>query len=229
MRSWLFVVVVTAGVWAGCKKDEPVAAGGAAREPVAGDTPSAAGAPDVFDDTTPYVLTPAKLDAYVVYQRTVQSSYAAMAQSLQAARARRQGTAPPEDKTPGAGESLKSIESKAELETQARQDAGLSWEDVNRIGVIVTDVITQRHMGTMLDLSSELKKLQEMQARLKPEQAAELAPQIDILRQRVQETEQLVSVRKLHGDANVDLVLTREKDLMANYQDMLRSFGGKAQ
>ena len=25
------------------------------------------------------------------------------------------------------------------------------------------------------------------------------------------------------------LVLTREKDLMANYQDMLRSFGGKAQ
>jgi hypothetical protein len=27
----------------------------------------------------------------------------------------------------------------------------------------------------------------------------------------------------------VDLVLTREQDLMRNYQDMLKSFGGKAQ
>ncbi|HEX8536098.1 MAG TPA: hypothetical protein VF664_01445, partial [Cystobacter sp.] len=96
-------------------------------------------------------------------------------------------------------------------------------------GSLVTDVITQRHMAAMLDLSGELQKLEQMQARLKPEQAAELAPQIDAMRLRLQETEKLGSVRKVHGDANVDLVLTREQDLMANSQDMLRSFGGRAQ
>jgi hypothetical protein len=124
---------------------------------------------------------------------------------------------------------MKAIESKAEAETKARQEAGLTEEDVNRLGSLVTDVITQRHMAAMLDLSGELKKLEEMQARLNPEQAKELAPQIEAMRKRVQETEKLVSVRRFHGDANVDLVLTREQELMANYQDMLRSFGAKAQ
>jgi len=225
MRAWLWVVV-TAGVLAGCKKDAPAPVAPAAADERAAEASGGDVAPE---DGAPYVLTQQKLDAYVGYQRAVQASYAAMAQQLQTARARRLGTAGPEDKALGASESMKAIESKAELESQARRDAGLSEEDVNRIGVLVMDVITQRHMAAMLDLSSELGKLREMQARLKPEQAAELAPQIDILSQRVRETEELVTVRKLHGDANVDRVLTREKELMANYQEMLRSFGGKAQ
>ena len=228
MRKWLWVVV-TAGVLAGCKRDEPAVPAGPERVMADEEASPESATAESLDDTAPYVLTQAKLDAYVTYQRAVQASYAAMAKELQAVRARLQGTAGPENKAPGVGESMKAIESKAELEIQARRDASLSEVDVNRIGVLVTDVITQRHMAAMLDLASELRKLQDMQAKLKPEQAAELAPQIDILRQRVQETEQLVSVRKAHGDANVDLVLTREKDLMINYQDMLRSFGGKAQ
>ncbi|MFY0524538.1 hypothetical protein ACN28I_15675 [Archangium gephyra] len=124
---------------------------------------------------------------------------------------------------------MKAIESKAESEAKARRDAGLTEDDVNRIGSLVMDVITQRHMAAVLDLAGELKKLEEMQARLKPEQQKDLAPQIEVMRKRVEETEKLVAVRKIHGDANVDLVLTREQDLMRNYQDMLRSFGGKAQ
>lgn len=230
MRKMLWVVFA-AGLLSGCKKEEPAATAGPRQEAEAGPEEAPGTGADPFDDSKPYVLTREKLDAYVSYQRTVQSAYAAVARELQAARARFQ-EAPGTPSAQGQGrlsESMKAIESKAELEDKARRDVGLSEQDVNRIGSLVMDVITQRHMAAMLDLSGELQKLEQMQARLKPEQAAELAPQIDAMRLRLQETEKLASVRKVHGDANVDLVLTREQDLMTNYQDMLRSFGGRAQ
>lgn len=231
MRKLLWVLFA-AGMLAGCKKDEAPAparedTGAAASK---GGQEGSAEAVEAFDDSMPYVLTQAKLEAYVGYQRKVMDSYAAMAKELQAARARLlAGSEAPGKGESGLSDSMKAIESKAEAEAKARREAGLTEEDVNRIGALVTDVITQRHMAAMLDLATELKKLEEMQARLKPEQAKELAPQIDTMRKRVQETEKLVSVRKVHGDANVDLVLTREQELMTNYQDMLRSFGAKAQ
>ncbi|PTL75365.1 hypothetical protein [Vitiosangium sp. GDMCC 1.1324] len=230
MRKLLWVLFA-AGVLSGCKKEEAPAP---AREDTGmaaskGEQGASGEAVEDFDDSKPYVLTQAKLDAFVGYQRKVLDAYAAMAKELQAAKARLLAGSETPGKGPSLSESMKAIESKAEAEARARREAGLTEEDVNRIGALVTDVITQRHMAAMLDLAGELKKLEEMQAKLKPEQAKELAPQIELMRQRVQETEKLVSVRKLHGDANVDLVLTREKDLMTNYQDMLRSFGAKAQ
>lgn len=231
MRKLLWVLFA-AGMLSGCKKeDAPMPAreesGRAAGQ---GTQEAPVEAVEEFDDSKPYVLTQAKLDAYVGYQRQVLDAYAAMARELQAAKVRlTAGTLDAQGRPVGLSESMKAIESKAESEARARRDAGLTEEDVNRIGSVVMDVITQRHMAAMLDLAGELKKLEEMQARLKPEQQKELAPQIEVMRKRVEETEKLVSVRELHGDTNVDLVLTREQDLMRNYQDMLRSFGGKAQ
>lgn len=229
MRKLLWVLFAVQ-VLSGCKKDTASAPGREETEVAAEKGSGQEPATDFVDDSKPYTLTQAKLDAYVGYQRKVLDSYAAMSKELAAVKARiAAGTDAPGGKSPGLSESMKAIESKAEAESKARREAGLSEEDVNRIGGIVMDVITQRHMAAMMDLSGELQKLQEMQAKLKPEQQKELAPQIEALRQRVQETDRLASVRKVHGDANVDLVLTREQDLMRNYQDMLRSFGGKAQ
>lgn len=230
MRKLLWVLFVVA-TWVGCKKEEARAP--AREETRVAATPgprdTEAEAPSEFDDSKPYVLTQAKLEAYVGYQRQVLEAYAAMNKELQEAKARiAAGTELP-GKAGGLSASMQAIESKAESEAKARREAGLTEEDVNRIGALVTDVITQRHMAAMLDLGGELQKLEAMQARLKPEQQKELAPQIESMRQRVQETEKLVAVRGVHGDANVDLVLTREQDLMSNYQEMLRSFGAKAQ
>ncbi|OJT23092.1 hypothetical protein BO221_19610 [Archangium sp. Cb G35] len=231
MRKLLWVLFA-AGMLSGCKKEEAPAPArqAAGTEAGEGSREAPTEAPEVLDDSKPYALTQAKLDAYVGYQRQVLDAYAAMARELQAAKARlTAGTLDAQGRPVGMTESMKAIESKAESEAKARREAGLSEEDVNRIGSLITDVITQRHMAAMLDLAGELKRLEEMQARLKPEQQKELEPQIEVMRQRVEETEKLVSVRKVHGDANVDLVLTREQDLMRNYQDMLKSFGGKAQ
>jgi hypothetical protein len=226
MRKLLWVLFA-AGTLVGCKKEEAPTparerAGVAADK---GQQEAPAEALEELDDSKPYVLIQTKLDAYVGYQRRVLDAYAAMAKELQGVQAR--ARVPGSD--PGLSDSMKAIESKAEAEAKARDEAGLSEQDVNRIGALVMDVVTQRHMAAMLDLAGELKKLEAMQAKLKPEQQKELAPQLDTMRQRVQETERLVAVRRTHGDANVDLVLTREQVVMRNYQDMLRSFGGKSQ
>ena len=226
MRKLLWVLFA-AGTLAGCKKDPAPAPAREETGVAAAKDSTEASAEDFqeLDDGKPYVLTQAKLDAYVGYQRKVLDAYAAMNKALQEAKARVDSGKDVADLSA----SMKAIESKAESESRARREAGLTELDVNRIGALVTDVITQRHMSAMLDLSGELKKLEEMRARLNPEQQKELAPQIDTMRKRVEETEKLVGVRKVHGDANVDLVLTREQELMLNYQDMLRSFGAKSQ
>jgi hypothetical protein len=46
------------------------------------------------------------------------------------------------------------------------------------------------------------------------------------MRQQVESFQKLAGVRRDFGDANVDVVLTREEDLMKNYQEMLRVFTG---
>jgi hypothetical protein len=224
MRKLLWVLFAV-GVLAACKKEAAPEAGSKG----AGSTTQAGGpsqgAPGALDEDKPYTLTQEKLDAYVGYQRRMLDVYAATL-NPPAVKAVRAGT--PSD-TQALAESMKRIESKAQKEAEARREAGLTEEDVNRIGALVTDVIGERHLATMMDLGGELQKLEATRARLSPEQQKEMDPEIEALRKQVQKMEKLEALRTAHGHANVDLVLTREKDLLKNYQDMLRAFGGKAQ
>jgi hypothetical protein len=122
---------------------------------------------------------------------------------------------------------MKLIESKAKAEEQARKEARLTEEDVNGLAEVVTAVISQRQLAQALQTEEELKKLEEMAAKLTPEQREELEPQLAAMRERNEELQKLAEVRRTYGDANVDLVLTREADLAKNYQDMLNTFGRK--
>jgi hypothetical protein len=224
MRKLLWVLFAV-GTLAACKKEAAPEAGqkeGGSATQAGG---SAAGAPEDAAEGKPYALTQQKLDAYVGYQRRMLDVYAATL-SPPAVKAVRAGT--PSD-TQALAESMKRIESKAQKEAEARREANLSEEDVNRIGALVTDVIGERHLAAMMDLGGELQKLEATRAKLSPEQQQEMDPEIEALRKQVQKMEKLEALRATHGNANVDLVLTREKDLLKNYQDMLRAFGGKAQ
>jgi hypothetical protein len=172
-----------------------------------------------------YVVTKQKLDAYVGYQRKLLEAYEALLRDMARVHGRM---------LDGGGEmvadvnaAMKLIESKAKAEEAARKEAGLSEEDVNGIAEVVTAVIGQRQLAQALQTEEELKKLEEMQAKLTPEQREELEPQLAAMRERNEELQKLVEVRRTYGDANVDTVLTREVDLAKNYQDMLNTFGRK--
>lgn len=225
MRRSLWALCV-ALIFSGCKKEqtEPVAPSAEASRPSAAPTPGRQ-APEAESQADasagPYTLTKEKLDAYVGYQRKLLEAYDTLLKDLaQAKKDTKKG-----DELAEVNATMKLIEGKAKAEEAARKEAGLSEEDVNGIADVVTAVIGQRQMVQALQMDEELKKLEEMQAKLTPEQREELAPQVASMRERVEEIQKLTEVRTTYGDANVDLVLTREADLAKNYQDMLSTFG----
>ncbi|MCY1034738.1 hypothetical protein OV207_25035 [Corallococcus sp. BB11-1] len=172
----------------------------------------------------PYTVTKAKLDAYVGYQRKMLEVYGSLMRSLQDMGPLMDAGTPQALEAARSG--LKLIERKAQAETDARTAAGLTTDEVNRIAEVVTSVISQRQMGRTLQYEEELKKLEALQARMPAEQQQELAPQVESMRREVESFQKLPEARREFGDANVDVVLTREADLTKNYQDMLKAFAG---
>jgi hypothetical protein len=224
MRRSLWVLCGVLGL-SGCKQEEaaPARPEAARPAPASPEAEQAAVEEEVGGEFGPeaYTVTQEKLDAYVGYQRKLLEAYESLQKDL--AKVKRDG---------GRGEGLaevnatmKFIEGKAKAEEEARQEAGLSEEDVNGIAHVVTDVISQRQLTQALQFDEELKKLEEMQAKLTPEQREELAPQLAAMRERLEDLQSLTEARSTYGDANVDRVLTREEELTKNYQDMLDTFG----
>ena len=230
MRRSLWVLFVVLG-FSACKKDkeaEATPSTEAARPSKAsseGKQAEDASETDAEFGPSAYVVTKEKLDAYVGYQRKLLEAYEALLRDMAKVHGRM---------VEGKGEmvadvnaAMKLIESKAKAEEAARKEAGLSEEDVNGLAEVVTAVISQRQLAQALQTEEELKKLEEMQAKLTPEQREELEPQLAAMRERNEELQKLVEVRRTYGDANVDMVLGREADLAKNYQDMLSTFGRK--
>ena len=172
-----------------------------------------------------YGVTKEKLDAYVGYQRKLLEAYEALLRDMAKVQGRMLDGGG--DMLADMNAAMKLIESKAKAEEAARKEARLSEEDVNGIAEVVTAVIGQRQLAQALQTEEELTKLEELAAKLTPAQREELEPQLAAMRERNEELQKLVEVRRTYGDANVDVVLTREADLTKNYQDMLNTFGRK--
>ena len=211
-------------VFSGCKKERadqtPAAMETARPSPASSQDEQAEEAGEAEAARGPYTLTKEKLDAYVGYQRQLLDAYETLLKDL----AQVKRDAGKGDELAEVNATMKLIEGKARAEEAARKKAGLTEEDVNGIADVVTAVISQRQLTQSFHIEEELKKLEEMQAKLRPEQREELAPQLATMRERIEELQKLTEVRRTYGDANVDLVLTREEDLAKNYQDMLNTF-----
>ncbi|MFP2901049.1 hypothetical protein [Corallococcus sp. 4LFB] len=220
-KSWGCLAVVL--VLSACRKDaaEGPEGGGGARETVARLEGGEAGE-DVPGG--PFTVTKAQLDAYVGYQRKMLEVYGSLMRGLQDMGPLMDAGTP--QALAKARSGLKLIERKARAEADARQAAGLSTDEVNRIAEVVTAVISQRQMGRTLQYEEELKKLEALQSRMPEEQQQELAPQVESMRRQVETFQKLPEARREFGDANVDVVLSREADLTKNYQDMLKAFAG---
>lgn len=186
---------------------------------------SAGVAPEVA--TGPYLITAPKLEAFVKYQRKLLEVQRGILQDVQALAAQLDGGSKGGQNTVGEMEgSLRSIERKARAEEAARQEAGLSQEDVNAISNVVTEVMGQRYLARALRFDEQLKSLEALQQKLPPGQRDAMNVQLTALREQAAQYQGLSEARRTHGDANVDAVLTREAALLQNYRDMLATFGG---
>ncbi|MFY1829030.1 hypothetical protein ACN47A_24130 [Myxococcus fulvus] len=219
MRKALWVLAGALAL-SGCKKD------GAAGSEVPGVEDAGAAGLDALEaaETGTYAVTPEKLSAYVAYQRRMLEVYGSQVKGLQGLGVLVDAGTPEAMAEVRAG--LKVVEAKAKAEAEARASAGLSVADINGLAEVVTAVIGQRQLGRTLQYEDELRKLEELQQKLPPEQREELAAQVASMRRQVESFQKLTDVRREYGDANVDMVLTREDELMKNYQEMLRVFTG---
>ncbi|WP_224243653.1 hypothetical protein [Hyalangium gracile] len=227
MRRSLWVLCVVLG-FSGCKKEKAEPAPRAAEvarpssAPHEGEQAPEDGAGGAEFGPHAYTVTKPKLNAYVGYQRKLLEAYESLLKDV--AMAKVKPDAGRGDAMAEVNATMKLIEGKAKAEEAARKEAGLTEEDVNGIAEVVTAVIGQRQLTQSLKFDEELTKLEEMQAKLTPEQREELAPQLAAMRERIEDLQKLTEARRTYGDANVDMVLTREEDLTKNYQDMLNTF-----
>lgn len=219
-RVVVLVLLAGAATLAGCRREEPPRTADEAAARAAERAAEAAVAEEA--EAAPYVVTAAKLDGFVRYQRRMLEGSAQLLATLEAME---RGALPDGGALTGAA-ARAGLEGKARLEEEARREAGLSPRDVRELSAVVTAVMAQRHLGEALDYGAELERLEAVRAKLPPEQAQALAPQVDALRAREEEFRRLPALRRVHGDANVDAVLAREAELRKNYEALLGLHGG---
>jgi len=216
MKRALLALALTA---AACKKEQPAAAAEAARANQAVTQAPAEGE---------YVVTSAKLDAFVMYQEKVLEVWSGSMKDLASMSAkadagRYEGTAG----TALAAQDLAvATERRAAAEEAARKVSGLTDADVEFLEHIVADVIAKRSLGRNTDMALMLEPMEKAMAGLPAEQREAMQKSIAEMKKQQHELTQLSEERRKYGSANVDAVLAREKELTRNWEAMLTQVWG---
>lgn len=222
LKAGLPLILVVCALAAGCKKS-PATQGPPAGAPAA---PKPGGKPaEQAANPGRYTLSKDKLDGYVKYQQALIGIYDTLLKELEKV------PPPPADGgRPNAAEmnaSMRILQNRAKAEEQARKDAGLSAEDVHEIEPVVTAVINKRSMARLFDAEAAIKQWEQMRKSVSESQRAEIDRTIADMKKQQEETEKLTEERKQYGDANVDLVLTREEELIKNQNAYLQRLSGR--
>ncbi len=245
MKSALFLCAALA-VLAGCKKDEPpkgAPADVAPREvrvpqPVSPPTPGTPGAPDASAggadgpsaEEEKLTLSKTELDAFVTYQRRRQELFTALIGELGKLQAK--ADAGKYEGTIGGVGAMKDVvaitEKQAEAEEKARKESGMEAEKLERVEELVSAVISKRMVAKTLNQDQMITDMEKMRANVPAESKQEFDESIAQMKAQADELKTLKEERARFGAANVELVLSREGDLLADYEKWLGvAAGGK--
>lgn len=175
----------------------------------------ARGAP--MQDAGPYLLTAAKLDAFLEYKRALltggEPSAAQLRELLRAVDA-----GEPE----AVDRAWAFLKAQGTLEAAARTRAGLSPAEVRTIESMAADVAAARLFAKPVGLGKLSDDLAAARNSLPPERRAAVDTTLAALREDEARVERLADEREAWGDANVDLLLTKEKELVRLYEAQVR-------
>jgi len=186
-------------------------------------TPDAAGA----NPEGAYVLTKEKLDAYVRYQKALIGIYDGLLTALEKLPATALKPDAGRGAVAGANAAMRVLEGKARAEEQARTETGLSERDAREIERMVMAIVNKRNMGRSFDPTTAIKQWEAMREKVPADQRAELDKSINDLKEQQAELVKLSEERQQFGDANVDLILSREDELTQNYNAYLAKLTGR--
>jgi hypothetical protein len=182
-------------------------------------------APEAEAPPGPYVLTPDKLDRFLKYQREMVNLYAQVLQNL--TQLERRADAGSYGGNSGGllamHDSLGLIESQEQAEEQARRKSGLSAADVRAIQPMVAAVVAQRKYASVVNFDASIAQLQKMREQLPADQRGQLDQTLEGLERQKAQAESLPEARRKFGDANVSLLLSREKELLSTYDAWMQA------
>lgn len=96
----------------------------------------------------------------------------------------------------------------------ARTEAGLSVQDLEQLESIVTKVIGKRAFARQLADDKSLETLENVKAKVPLHRQKDLDQLLSWNKSQRNQASSLAEERQRYGDANVDVILTRESELM---------------
>jgi hypothetical protein len=168
-------------------------------------------------DAGPYRLSAAKLEAFLGYKRAIlEAGEPSTAQLRALVRAVDAGE-------PDAVERAWALlRAQGSRELAARTRAGLSAAEVRAIESMAADVAAARIFARPLGLGKLSEDLAAARNSLPADRRAGVDATLEALREDEARVERLADEREAWGDANVDLLLTREKELVRIYEAQVR-------
>jgi hypothetical protein len=152
----------------------------------------------------PYVVRLDVLDRYLAFQKEALELELATLRELTALEAQ------PDDPD---GRFAVAVQREAEARASLRQRFELTLDDVEALERITSEVMARRALAATSEEQEQQRELEQLAARLSEEDREQLSPQLERARKEQRELLGLVAERAVHGDANVDVVLAREREL----------------
>lgn len=146
-------------------------------------------------------LTADRLDRYLAYQRAVLKA---------------------ESTPPADGGGLALLEQVALAEEAARKKFALGEREIDALDEMVTDVLDERTYAQAADLEKLVKQGEEMNQKLPEDLRADFEVELDAIRRQRDAAKDLPEERERYGSANVELLLTREAELTALWNERIR-------
>lgn len=143
--------------------------------------------------TVEWTLTLARLDAFLGYQRALLA--------LATADAGRKGAAP-------------DLEQRAKFDERARQQAGLTDEEVEKIETMISQVASRRLAAS---LTGAEEAMPVMPPNAKPEAPEVLAESLAKREKLKKSSQSLEEERARFGDQNINVLLQRESEVLRNW------------
>lgn len=211
---------ISFGLLAACTSKAPAAPQVAGHDVTQADAGEALSAklqdPGEHPGETPYRMEPDKLDRFISYQERSLALYSKMLDELSRAEAQ----------DGGAASSVARVRKHAAAQEHLRRELGLSERDVREMERIVGDVVARRAMVTSGTQDDSLQQMRALAAQMPEEQRAEFQATLATLERQQQQAAALTEERRKYGDANVELVLTREAQLARQWNRAIAAFSG---
>lgn len=173
-----------------------------------------------------YVLTAGKLDSYLAYQRALLGIHEALFRELGKLPAAGDGGLPSAAKS-SVSEVLEAVDHQAKAEQLAREQAGLSEGEIDSLSPMILAVASKRSLYRTLDYAGMRKQLESVRAELPETEREGVDRSLLELEERRARLDQLSEEKKRYGEANVELLLTHEAELVKNWELLLSQRWGR--